>query len=207
MGKKKAQARSTDTRERILKEAEALFAAKGYDSTGIDEIARNAGITKSVIYYHFESKNDILQSLFQEYFQQGIEFKKQYAPRTLYDRSVSIMDAMSGYLKFAEGREHVARIVLMESVKNTDRVPLFDFWEKNALITSEMFPDKIKNLTREDIMFKSFLMIYMPLLGYLIFRERWCEHFKLSRERTRELCAEAVSEYYEAILKDLVIKQ
>jgi hypothetical protein len=58
-------------------------------------------------------------------------------------------------------------------------------------------PDKIKNLSREDIIFKS----------YLIFRERWCEHFKLSPEKTRELCAEAIGEYYTAILKDLVIKQ
>jgi len=207
MGKKKGQAKSSDTRERILKEAEALFADKGYDSTGIDEIARRAGITKSVIYYHFESKNDILQTLFREYFQQGIEFKKQYAPRTLYDKNTNMRDTMDSFLEFAEGREHVARIVLMESVKNADRVPLFDFWERNALITSEMFPDKIKNLSREDIMFKSFLMIYMPLLGYLIFRARWCGHFKLSKEKARELCAEALSEYYEAVLKDLVIKQ
>jgi AcrR family transcriptional regulator len=206
MGKKREQVKSGDTRERILKEAEALFADKGYDSTGIDEIARRAGITKSVIYYHFENKNDILQSLFQEYFQQGIEYKKEHAPRTLYGRDVRLKDVLHDYLKFAESREHVARIVLMESVKNADRVPLFDFWEKNAFITSEMFPDKIKNLSREDIMFKSFLMIYMPLLGYLIFKDRWCGHFKLSREKARELAAEALGEYYDAILKDLVIK-
>ncbi len=207
MGKKKAQARSGDTRSRILKEAEALFAEKGYDSTGIDEIARTAGITKSVIYYYFKSKNDILQTLFQEYFRQGIEYKKQHAPRTLYDKDMIIKDVLHEYLKFAENREHIARIVLMESVKNADRVPLFDFWERNALITSEMFPDKIKNLSREDIMFKSFLMIYMPLIGYLIFKDRWCEHFKLSGEKARELCAEALGEYYDAILKDLVIQQ
>lgn len=67
----------------------------------------------------------------------------------------------------------------MEPIKKSDRVLLFEFWERSALITGEMFPDKIKNLSREDIIFKSFLMIYMPLASYLIFRERWCEHFKL----------------------------
>lgn len=207
MGKKKAHERSGGTKSRILREAEALFADKGFDNTGIDEIARTVGIAKSVIYYHFKNKDEILKTLFQEYFQRGIEYKKQTVGKKLYRTDFDYKATIRGVLEFAESWEPISRIALMESVKRVGDVPLFTFWKNNVLITSEMFPDKIKNLTRDEIMFKGFFMLYMPVVGYLVFADRWCEHFSLTKERARELFAEAISEYFDMIMKPLVWKE
>jgi AcrR family transcriptional regulator len=207
VGKKNTQEKGGDTKTRILREAELLFAEKGFGNTGIDEIARKVGIAKSVIYYHFTNKDEILKTMFQEYFQRGIEYKKQVVGKKLYKTDFDFKAAILGVLEVAESWEPISRIALMESVKSKGEVPLFTFWENNALITSEMFPDKIKNLTRDEIMYKGFFMLYMPLLSYLVFADRWCAQFSLKKERARELFAEAMSEYFEMIMKPLVWKE
>lgn len=51
------------TRERILDAALTLFAEKGYDATSMREIAEQLGITKAALYYHFDSKADIVRSM------------------------------------------------------------------------------------------------------------------------------------------------
>lgn len=50
-------------RERILDVALDLFIANGYDGTSLREIAEQLGVTKAALYYHFESKDDILMAL------------------------------------------------------------------------------------------------------------------------------------------------
>src|SRR5215472_12396757 len=51
------------TRERILDIALDLFIRKGYAETSLREIAAELGFSKAALYYHFESKQDILLAL------------------------------------------------------------------------------------------------------------------------------------------------
>jgi len=53
-------AEATDTRERILLEAARLLRHQGYAATTLREIADAAGVKAGSIYYHFESKEEIL---------------------------------------------------------------------------------------------------------------------------------------------------
>ncbi len=48
------------TRERILDTSLAAFGLRGYDSTSLDELATDLGITKQAILYHFSSKEHLL---------------------------------------------------------------------------------------------------------------------------------------------------
>jgi AcrR family transcriptional regulator len=50
-------------RERILQEAVALFYARGFTATTLDDIAAALGVTKPFIYTHFRSKTDLLAAL------------------------------------------------------------------------------------------------------------------------------------------------
>jgi AcrR family transcriptional regulator len=54
---------ASSTRERILDAALELFLAQGYDGTSLRQIAEQLGVTKAALYYHFESKEDILRAL------------------------------------------------------------------------------------------------------------------------------------------------
>lgn len=50
-------------RERILEEAAALFYERGYLPTTVGAIAERLGATKPFVYYHFQSKVDILLAI------------------------------------------------------------------------------------------------------------------------------------------------
>lgn len=54
------------TRQRILDASIDLFAEKGYDRTSIRDIAKAVGITESAVYRHYESKDAILQAIFDQ---------------------------------------------------------------------------------------------------------------------------------------------
>src|SRR5215472_9682916 len=56
-------ARGSTTRERILDIALDLFIRRGYAETSLREIAAELGFSKAALYYHFESKQDILLAL------------------------------------------------------------------------------------------------------------------------------------------------
>lgn len=55
--------RSTNGRAEILRAARNTFAAKGYDGASIRDIAQEAGLSLSALYYYFPSKQDALFEL------------------------------------------------------------------------------------------------------------------------------------------------
>lgn len=54
---------AADTREKILDVARRLFTEHGYEATSLREIADELGFTKAALYYHFQSKEQILTAL------------------------------------------------------------------------------------------------------------------------------------------------
>jgi AcrR family transcriptional regulator len=58
--------RGRNTRHQILNASLRLFSERGFARTTVRDIARVAGITDAAIYYHFASKRDLLEALFEE---------------------------------------------------------------------------------------------------------------------------------------------
>jgi AcrR family transcriptional regulator len=58
---------AAETRERILDEALRLFAERGYAGTSIRDLAKRLNMTSASLYYHFTSKEDILDQLLAPY--------------------------------------------------------------------------------------------------------------------------------------------
>ena len=58
--------RGPHTRKQILDASLRLFSERGFARTTVRDIARQAGITDAAIYYHFESKRDVLDALVEE---------------------------------------------------------------------------------------------------------------------------------------------
>ncbi len=59
--------RSSDhTRRRILDGAYRLFRRQGYSRVSMDEIATSASVTKRTLYYHFESKDQLLAKVLED---------------------------------------------------------------------------------------------------------------------------------------------
>ena len=54
---------SEERKKEILDIAEELFITKGYDNTSTTDILEKVGIARGTIYYHFKSKEEILDAL------------------------------------------------------------------------------------------------------------------------------------------------
>ena len=53
----------TNAREPLIRAARDLFSEKGYDGTGVDEIAESIGIKGPTIYKYFKNKEDLLKAV------------------------------------------------------------------------------------------------------------------------------------------------
>lgn len=51
-----------ERREQILAAATKAFARNGFAATGLDDIAAEAGITRVILYRHFDTKSDLYQA-------------------------------------------------------------------------------------------------------------------------------------------------
>ncbi|SDU25229.1 TetR/AcrR family transcriptional regulator [Jiangella alkaliphila] len=52
-----------ERREQIVAAATRAFATEGFAATGLDEIAAEAGISRAILYRHFESKTDLYRAV------------------------------------------------------------------------------------------------------------------------------------------------
>lgn len=72
--------RASERRQLIEQAATELFARHGYASTSVDDIVRAAGVTKPMLYRHFESKRDLCIALLERYRDELVA-----APLSLFD--------------------------------------------------------------------------------------------------------------------------
>jgi AcrR family transcriptional regulator len=98
-----------DTRTRIQQVALELFAEQGYDKTSLREIAGRLDVTKAALYYHFESKEDIVRSLVEDYFGQidALITWARTQPRTAPTRR----EIMRRYVAIVAGGSEVFRML------------------------------------------------------------------------------------------------
>jgi len=57
--------RRDETRRRIIAGARELFARDGFDNTTVRGIAQRVGLTDAALYYHFKSKREILEAVWE----------------------------------------------------------------------------------------------------------------------------------------------
>ena len=60
-----------ESQQKILTAAFNLMSEKGYDSTSIAQIAKEAGVSKGLMYNYFHSKEDLLKALIERTLQDG----------------------------------------------------------------------------------------------------------------------------------------
>jgi len=112
------QLRSVQTQDRILQSARQLFTAQGFEHTGVDQICRNAGISKGAFYHHFCSKDDLFLRLLEEWTE---SIHTQINQR--FDHSASIQE---GFLQTSRSLKEIID-------GSSNHLPLlFEFWQHSV---------------------------------------------------------------------------
>jgi AcrR family transcriptional regulator len=112
------------SRQAMLDASIALFADRGYDATGVQEIVDRANLTKGSFYYAFESKEDVLRQIQDQFI----------------ERCLAALDSV-----IAEG--HPPDVALSKAIgwfiaiSGEQREELSIFFQESRHLTQEFFAD------------------------------------------------------------------
>jgi AcrR family transcriptional regulator len=131
-----------ETKNRIISVAEQKFSDKGFDATRVDDIAKDAGVNKALIYYYFKSKEDILNYLIDSLFDDVTNIVMEFVTGNVVpmidkgkldiqqdrwcftsdDDAAIFKKALTQYYEkivdFALSHRKIVRIIVFESLKN-----------------------------------------------------------------------------------------
>ena len=133
------------TKDSILDSAVKIFAQKGFELASVDDIAKQAGLAKGTLYYHFESKDELLFALIER----GID-KFTGILRSNLDAGTTprhkLEIAIETQLAFFYEYEDFCRILLTE-------VWRFEIkWKKHIEQIQEKYLILIKNIIEEGML-------------------------------------------------------
>lgn len=192
--KKDNENNNIEAKERILNASIQLFSEKGYDATSVTEIAKSANVTKTLIYYYFDSKETILNilvdSILEKFTSITMDFIHENIVQMIEEGRLDIKTnrlrftseedtscfLRNGYQYFEKildcslkNREAI-RILLSESLKNKkNRHELFNLIISMTSVSSENPFSLIVSESGEDSDFKHSSSMFMFKFFYTIF--------------------------------------
>ncbi len=112
------------SRERLLEAAISLMAERGYSATSVGDVCKRAGVAKTALYWHFESKEGLLSAVIERVGLTWIEEVKKsvYVEGTPVQRLDRLIDDWRRILAEQSHLLRVQLLVLLESDAATAKV-------------------------------------------------------------------------------------
>ncbi|RKD33928.1 TetR/AcrR family transcriptional regulator [Thermohalobacter berrensis] len=189
-----SQKKVSDKKSRILKVAEEVFAEVGYDGARVDDIAKRAEVNKALIYYYFQSKEDILNTLLTNL----MEDTKKMVGDNLKGISIKDIDddfesLINVFLDFLSERKNIIKVALSESLKSNSKNSiilkiaslLMDAEIENIRKATEKkgikFPQK-----KQQMLVMEFFTGVMPILNFVIYKDQWKEYYDINEDELKK---------------------
>lgn len=175
--RKERKKENANAENRILTASEYLFSSKGYDTTSISEIAKNANVTKSLIYYYFESKEKILEQLLERNIDDYIKQKKLFSDQVTTVSIDEIGEYADRSFEAFKEKEEIIKIAIIEALKdNKNDYSLFKMIDRSFV---SLIP-KIKEMgldvqNETDALITGFFFLLAPVVFSIILGEKWAE--------------------------------
>ena len=198
------------TKENILKISEKLFSEKGYDGTSVDEIATLCKINKATVYYHFKSKEEILDSVMHSILDEA----KKMVNTSIYEMHnnpnvKSIRSYIEALINFLAGKKRLVSIIIMESLKSKNKLDLLfkcadliidhenDGVYQN-LIEHNEFPFDNKN----EYLVYEFFTGFIPIIMYIVLEDKWSEYYDCKKDKMIEYFVESFERSHMSVHKE-----
>jgi AcrR family transcriptional regulator len=101
-------------RAEILRAAERIFVAEGYEGATIRKIADEVGVSSTCLYMHFRDKDQILLEICTAVMEELLALNNQIAARPV-DAVERVRMMLTAYVEFALGNPNAYRLVFCDS--------------------------------------------------------------------------------------------
>lgn len=170
-----------NARERILKSAVRVFAEKSFEGSRIDEIAKDANVPKSLIYYHFKSKDEILRVLTDEFINEYIGIASTYKNESNRDKAGNLSDRMKKvYFEFGNRNADLIRVIFIDSLKKSKEQPAF-FKVIEAMTNMITEPSADMGCDIQERRIAEFFTSFITNCAYICFADTWTRYFNIDR--------------------------
>jgi AcrR family transcriptional regulator len=93
-----------ERRSQILDTANILFAERGYDAVTIDDIAKEAGVTRGLVHHYFGGRTEVYVALLERV---GTIREEQLRPPVGHSARARVADSVSRWLDWAEANRTI----------------------------------------------------------------------------------------------------
>jgi AcrR family transcriptional regulator len=180
-------------RATILDSARAVFSAHGYHSASIDDIAREAGVSKALIYEHFASKQELYANLLESHASE-LSDRLAAAVAGVEGSELRLETGLDAFFRFVEERREAWRILFREAadpevVAVLDRVVAQVTTLVAAMIAAEPGVQTHGETERERD--EGIRLLAQMLVGAIqSVANWWADHLEVPRERLVESAME-----------------
>ncbi|MEM1348392.1 MAG: TetR family transcriptional regulator [Myxococcota bacterium] len=115
------------TRQAILKTAAELFAEHGFDGVSVAQLAKAAGVTKSLVHHHFGSKAELWQAAKLQRFSSYADIQRATIGNLdhQYSSGLDVLDAsIQLYFRALEEDPIMRRMMMWSHLEDRDEQPL-----------------------------------------------------------------------------------
>jgi AcrR family transcriptional regulator len=116
----------------IMRSAEALFMQRGYEKTSMRQIADRSGVTKGALYYHFDSKESLLDRMCADHYEALVNAARPLiadSSLSCFNRIRKIIDLvrdmgmtnMSFVSEYLKVRDDESSVMLKERLRKYDK--------------------------------------------------------------------------------------
>ncbi|TAJ67623.1 MAG: TetR/AcrR family transcriptional regulator [Chitinophagaceae bacterium] len=162
-----------DTRSRIVDVASRLFYTQGYNSTGINQVIKEAEVAKASLYQHFPSKEDLLveyltvtSDLTRKALQLAIE--KQHTPK---EKVIAMFDFLLKNVRQNDFTGCNFLNIASEIPTENERVRAIIRNQKDSI--RRMFADILKPLRKEELADQLYILFDAALISSKVYRDVW----------------------------------
>ncbi|HZG76271.1 MAG TPA: TetR/AcrR family transcriptional regulator [Paenibacillus sp.] len=165
---------SEKTKENILQAAKEVIIEKGYDRTKMTDIAKRAGVNQVMLYYHFDSKENIVNALSKRIIEGTRERLREQFRAFASGQAPDFAGFVSRVGEAAGGETNLVQMIFSELVKNNIDIALpigalAELWE-------EFFASRVAESERKDVrdrfVTQMFFFQAVPLILFLTHSEQ-----------------------------------
>lgn len=113
-----------ERRARIFAAADTLFCARGYASVSVRDVAQAAEVNKALVFYYFESKDQLFAEVLGAYYAAHHEFLGQTAAASQGPLRERVLALVGAYFEWMADHAQYARLIQQEVARESDHLPL-----------------------------------------------------------------------------------
>lgn len=190
---------------KILKAAESLFGKKGFDAVSVSEIARKAKTSKSLIFHHFKSNQNLIVRIVSTRLEEIERDLLEVLSDEASSPDIKVKKFVSTYFELTTKHIDFYRILIRETLNQRKEILNFIFEHNRRLIEalSKVLKEGIeKNIFRNDINPDSVAFSIVANINAFVTAQNFSENIYHTVLKERDfLPSELIKIFFEGMLK------